>query len=68
MKDKLSKVIRSEDVQRKSIETKKKNKSINTSKPEKYFYNGVLTYFPNAKNNFRTDKYKYNCDIYKITS
>lgn len=64
VKDKLSKVIRSEDVQRKSIETKKKNKSINTSKPEKYFYNVVLTYFPNAKNNFRTDKYKYNCDIY----
>lgn len=64
VRDKLSKTLRREDVQRKSIETKKKNKSINTSKPEMYFYNVVLTYFPEAKHNFRTDKYRYNCDIY----
>jgi len=63
-KQRLSRVLRTEEVQRKSINTKKKNKSFNTSKPENKFYNEVLKYFPLAKHNYRSEKYPFNCDIY----
>lgn len=64
VKDKLSKILRTPEVQEKCLQTKKKNKSVSSSKAEKQFYNEVLKYFPNAKNNHRTEKYQYNCDIY----
>lgn len=64
IKDKLSKILRTSEVQEKIIATKKKNGSFGSSKAEKHFYAEVLKYFPNAKNNYRTEKYQYNCDVY----
>lgn len=64
-----SKEIRSsidwDDVNKKRIMTKQKNKTFNTSKPEDELYDYVKKKFPDAIHHMINDpRYPYECDIY----
>lgn len=48
----------------KSIKTKIKNGTFNTSKPEEDSYNKLLSVFPNIKRQYKDDRYPFNCDFY----
>lgn len=44
--------------------TKRKNKTFNTSKPEKRCYAATLSKFSDAKTQYKEDRYPFLCDIY----
>ena len=48
----------------KRTQTKTKNKSFKTSKPEEQCYNLLLAKYPDCKRQYSSDVYSYNCDFY----
>ena len=48
----------------KKYETKRKNGTFNTSKPEDRCYEILKLIFPNTKRSYRTELYPYLCDFY----
>ena len=60
----LSDKLNTEEVRQKIYETKKRNHSFNTSKPEEELYLYIKSKFPNVKRQYRCKRYPYNCDFY----
>lgn len=50
--------------QQKSYETKKRNKTLNVSKPENDLYIKLLTKFPNVIHHYKDERYPFVCDFY----
>lgn len=52
----------------KELETKRKNNSFNTSKPEVNYYNNLCEKYNsyNIKRNYKSDEYPFRCDFYII--
>lgn len=48
----------------KIYKTKKKNKSFNTSKPEKIIYETLLSKFDDVQTQYKSELYPYKCDFY----
>ena len=48
----------------KSIETKRKNKTFNTSKPEELTYILLKEKYPDVIRQYKSDVYPFNCDFY----
>lgn len=53
-----------DNVVSKQIETKKKNKTLNTSKTEIISYNLLKTKFKNVKYQYKSEQYPFACDFY----
>lgn len=54
-----------EEAKQKRIETKRKNHTFNTSKPEEELYLYIKERFPLVKRQYKDkNKYPYNCDFY----
>ena len=51
-------------IKQKIYNTKKRNKTFNSSKLEQESFQLVQRYFPNAISQFYSEKYPFNCDIY----
>lgn len=49
---------------KKRNDTKRKNKTFNTSKPENRSFELLKKYFPNTKHNYTSEKYPFQCDFY----
>ena len=62
----MSHIMASENVQRKIIASKKKNGTINTSKPEDQSYELLCSHFSkdDVIRQYRSDVYPFNCDFY----
>ena len=60
----MSKKISSDEVQSKTINTKRKNKSFNTSKHEKYILEKLKNKFNCVKYQYKNILYPYRCDFY----
>ena len=60
----MSKKISSDEVQAKTINTKRKNKSFNTSKHEKYILEKLKNKFNCVKYQYKNILYPYRCDFY----
>lgn len=54
----------SQEIIQKQNETKKKNKTFNTSKPEKELKIKLQELFPDLKTQYRSDVYPFACDYY----
>ena len=65
IQQKLSNKLNTEEVRQKIYDTKKRNNSFNTSKPEEELFLYIKSKFPTVKRQYR-DKiyYPYNCDFY----
>ena len=64
-KEYLSYKISTEEVQDKINNTKRKNNTFNTSKPEEELYLYIKSKFPNVKRQYKDNiRYPYNCDFY----
>lgn len=48
----------------KEFETKKRNKSFNTSKHEEEVYKVLLSLYPEVKREYRCSRYPFSCDFY----
>ena len=48
----------------KEIETKRKNGTLTTSKPEEESFRLIKEVFPNIIRQYRSEKYPFNCDFY----
>lgn len=63
-----SKIIRNrydyKEITRKGNETKRKNGTLNTSKPENKCYKLLCLKFKDVKRNYKSDIYPYLCDFY----
>lgn len=55
---------RKEEILQKANATKRKNKSFNLSKSERYMKELLLDIFPNMLYQYRSEKYPFNCDFY----
>ena len=55
---------KTEECQLKIYNTKKKNKSFNTSNPEEYLYKILLNNFKDVKRQYKSNEYPYMCDFY----
>ena len=62
--EELTKKISSDEVQLKTINTKRKNKSFNTSKHEKYILEKLKNKFNCVKHQYKNILYPYRCDFY----
>lgn len=51
-------------IKQKRYLTHKKNHSFKTSKSELECYNALLCIYPNAKHNYKSEKYPFVCDLY----
>lgn len=59
------KISRDPKVREKSNNTKRKNNTFNTSKPEKELFDYIKHKFPNVIRQYKDDiRYPYNCDFY----
>ena len=67
-KEKMRKIIKKiqnlEETKQKIYNTKRKNNSFNTSKPEDETYNILKEIFNDVKTQYKEDRYPYNCDFY----
>ena len=63
-KDKINNVDWQNNRKQKEYETKKKNNSFNSSKPEEEIYNLLLQKYPDTVRQHRSDLYPFNCDFY----
>lgn len=64
-KEILSEIIRSDEVQQKVYNTKKKNKSFNTSKPEQHILELLKSIYPDIEYQYKKDpRYPFYCDYY----
>jgi len=57
-------VFQSDKIKIKSYNTKKKNHTINTSKPEEQIYKLLLQKYSQVERQYRSEKYPFNCDFY----
>lgn len=57
-------IFNREEVKKKRIETKRKNKSWSRSNPEQRFHDRILKIFPNTMREYRSEEYPHNCDFY----
>ena len=64
IREKLSNIISSEQVQTKIINTKRKNHTFNTSKQEDESYAILKEYYPNVITQYKDDRYPFACDFY----
>lgn len=64
VRKKLSNKLNTEEVRQKIYETKKKNHSFNTSKPEEELFLYIKSKFPMVKRQYHCKRYPYNCDFY----
>lgn len=67
-KDRFKNIDYVNKIQEKVYIGKKKNNSFNTSKPEEFIYNKLVTKYGenNVKRQYKSDKYPFNCDFYLI--
>ena len=63
-KTKLSKIVSSKEVQRKTYLTKKAHNTFNTSKPEEQTYDILKQKYHDIVRQYRSDKYPFACDFY----
>jgi len=63
-KIKLSNMVSSTNVQRKTYATHKKNNSFHVSKPEDQTYALLKEKYPNTISQYRSEAYPFNCDFY----
>jgi len=58
--------FQSEEVKKKGYNTKKKNNSFHTSKPEEEFYSTLCTIYgrENVIKQYKEERYPFNCDFY----
>jgi hypothetical protein len=54
----------SEETKQKIIESKRKNNSFNTSKPEDESFNLLKEKYPNVIKQYKSDDYPFACDFY----
>ena len=64
VRKKLSNKLNTEEVRQKIYQTKKKNHSFNTSKPEEELFLYIKSKFPMVKRQYHCKRYPYNCDFY----
>lgn len=62
--DKINSIRNNKDIQNKITESKRKNKTFNTSKIENVVYNRLLKLFSNVERQYKSEQYNYNCDFY----
>lgn len=60
----LRNFVNSNEFKNKQYRTKKKNKSLNTSKPEKELKARLQELFPDLKTQYKSDAYPFACDFY----
>ena len=58
------KLKNSEEIKKKQYNTKKKNNSFNSSKPEKELETKLRKIFPDLKTQYESDVYPFHCDYY----
>lgn len=56
--------LNSKESKEKALETKRKNNTFNTSKPEQETYKLLLEKFPDAIKEYKEERYPFNCDFY----
>lgn len=64
VRKKLSNKLNTEEVRQKIYQSKKKNHSFNTSKPEEELFLYIKSKFPLVKRQYHCKRYPYNCDFY----
>ena len=52
------------DITAKQFETRRKNKTFNTSSQEKEIFNALLAKFDNIKTQYKSELYPFHCDFY----
>ena len=57
-------IFSSNKIKEKIINTKKRNHTFNTSKPEEELYLYIKSKFSNVKRQYKEKRYPYNCDFY----
>lgn len=62
--EKVKKLAHSKEAQQKSYDTKKKNHTFTSSKPEKELEVELRTIFPNLKTQYKSEVYPFDCDFY----
>lgn len=61
----INSIRNNNDIQSKIIDTKRKNKTFNTSKEEEEFFAYIISKFPNVKRQYSQDvRYPFACDFY----
>lgn len=63
-RDDIVKLKNSEEIKKKQYNTKKKNNSFNSSKPEKEFETKLRKLFPDLKTQYKSKVYPFSCDYY----
>lgn len=63
-RDDVVKLKNSEEIKKKQYNTKKKNNSFNSSKPEKKFETKLRKLFPDLKTQYKSKVYPFSCDYY----
>ena len=63
-KEKISKILSSQEVQNKINATKRKNNSFSTSKPEEESYLLLKEKYNDVKRQYKSEEYPYLCDFY----
>lgn len=62
--EKVKKLAHSKEAQQKSYNTKKKNHTFTSSRPEKELEIELRTIFPNLKTQYKSEVYPFDCDFY----
>ena len=63
-KQQISKILSSKEIQDKINNTKQRNNSFNTSKPEDKSYILLKEKYPDVQKQYRSEPYPFNCDFY----
>jgi hypothetical protein len=63
-RDDVVKLKNSEEIKKKQYNTKKKNNTFNSSKPEKELEIKLRKIFPDLKTQYKSDVYHFDCDYY----
>ena len=64
VRQKLSEILSRPEIQEKINNTKKKNHTFNTSKPEEQTFDILKQRYPDIIQQYRSDKYPFSCDFY----
>ena len=64
VKIKIKNALSSKIVQDKINNTKRKNNTFNTSKPEENLYKEIKSIYPSVIRQYKESRYPYNCDFY----